>query len=365
MGWDFSVGWTALLECDWWCAVMATFDKKYYDDIWGEQGVHRHDYCETLADQLIQKYGKGKFLDIGTGCGYLVKVLRDKGCEAWGLEVSDYAVENSHGYTIKGDVRDIPFKNDMFDVVYSQGLWEYIPETDIAKAWAECLRVGKHQEHNIDTSTDKAEWSQDFATHKSSEWWQAKLSEPKVLVACPNHLVKEYAFQRWIDNVKNLTYPSYDILVVDNSPNGELQKKYGDQVPIIKLPTEGIEDRAVTRINRSMELIRQKFLEGNYTHWMDIESDVIPQPDVIEILMKLNVDWASHAYPARGSTDGAVQQGIGCSLLTRRLLENFNWKDAEDHTTPDGWLWDRVRPQVYNYPTQELYGVIKIEHLDS
>ena len=25
------------------------FDKKYFKDIWDKQGVHRHDYCETLV----------------------------------------------------------------------------------------------------------------------------------------------------------------------------------------------------------------------------------------------------------------------------------------------------------------------------
>jgi hypothetical protein len=31
------------------------FDKKYYDDIWGT--VHRHEYCESLANSLISKHG--------------------------------------------------------------------------------------------------------------------------------------------------------------------------------------------------------------------------------------------------------------------------------------------------------------------
>jgi hypothetical protein len=55
---------------------MAFFDKQYYDNVWSENGVHHHDYCDSLADQLIGKYGKCRILDIGTRCGYLVKVLR-------------------------------------------------------------------------------------------------------------------------------------------------------------------------------------------------------------------------------------------------------------------------------------------------
>ena len=62
---------------------MAVFDKNYYDTIWPEQSVHRHEHCENLANSLIQKYGRVKILDIGTGCGFLVKLLREKGCDAW------------------------------------------------------------------------------------------------------------------------------------------------------------------------------------------------------------------------------------------------------------------------------------------
>jgi len=149
------------------------FDEKYFKDIWGT--VHRHDYCESLAAQLIQKYGHVRFLDIGTGCGYLVKILNNKGTTAYGLEISPYAVENSHGNVVLGSVTDIPFPDNSFDVIYSQGLWEYVAEDDIEKAWNECKRVAKHQEHNIDSTNDQAEWTRDFVTHKPPEWWTERI----------------------------------------------------------------------------------------------------------------------------------------------------------------------------------------------
>lgn len=342
--------------------VSIIFNKGYYKDIWGT--VHRHDYCENLAIQLINKYGKVRILDIGTGCGFLVKTLRDKGCDAWGLEISDYALQNScsPGYIIKGDMRDIPFKDHAFDVVHSQGVWEYIPEDDIQKAYLECTRVGQIQHHNIDY-LGSGLGEKDFITAKPKEWWDTQLKFPKVLVACPNHQVKEYAFQRWIDNVKNLTYPNYDILVVDNSPNDDFLYKWQDQVPMCRIDTKGIEQLMVMRLNLSYERIRLAFLHGDYDRLMIIESDVIPPKNIIEFMLQWgkNTDWISHAYPVQGGTEDA-EQGIGCSLFTRRLMENFNFKDFADNYTSDGGLWMRVRPDG-RFKTMELWSFIKIQHL--
>lgn len=339
------------------------FDSSYYSDIWPTQGVHRHDYCESVANHLIAKYNPSSVLDIGTGCGYLVKVLRERGVDAWGLEISEYAVENSHGYVLHGDVRDIPFKDGRFDLVYSQGLWEYLPESDIQKAWLEVNRVGKLQEHNIDTTNDTADWTLNFATHKPKEWWDERLVMPKILVACPNHEVKEYAFQRWIDKVKSFTYPNFDIFVVDNSPNSsDFMNRYKDQVPMVHIDTTGIEDLMVLRLNLSYERIREEFLAGDYERLYVVESDIIPPKDMTEFMLRCgrDTDWISHAYPMRGETVN-VQQGIGCSMFTRRVMEAFNFKDFADLTGSDSGLWEKVRHSEFQ--TMELWGYRPLEHL--
>ena len=342
------------------------FDKKYFDDIWGT--VHRHDYCENIATQLIAKYGTGRYLDIGTGCGYLVKVLRDKGCEAYGVEISQYAVDNSHGNVLQGDVRNLPFKDNSFDVVHSQGLWEYIPEGEVQAAYQECLRVGKHQHHHFDTvGVPRSEWTKDFVTFKPKEWWDEKLQPPKILVACPNHEVKEYSFQRWIDNVKNLTYPNYDIFVSDNSPNDDFLNRWKDQVPMERIDTAGMEELSVKRMNYSYEAIRQKFLNGGYGCLMIIESDVIPPADVIEQMDKWGkgADWIAHAYPARdGDPDEQMMQGIGCSLFSRKLIQKYDFMSLEDNYMSDGGMWMKVRPDKAMV-TVELWNVFRTKHLGS
>lgn len=157
--------------------VDHSFTEQDFLNIWGT--VHRHDYTNDLAKRLITKYGKVSILDIGTGCGHLIKLLRELGCDAWGLELSEHAVYNACSWAVvRGDIRAIPFPSKRFDVVHSSGLWEYVPEFEVAQAVTECYRVGCIQDHNIDT--DDTDWRDEYRyiTWKPQEWWNKQLTQP-------------------------------------------------------------------------------------------------------------------------------------------------------------------------------------------
>lgn len=327
------------------------FDEKYFNDIWGT--VHRHDYCEGLADTLIGKYGKVRFLDIGTGCGYLVKTLNERGAFAKGLEISQYAVDNSHGNVRQGSVLDIPYGQE-FDVVFSQGLWCHVKEEDIDKAWAECNRVGKLQEHYIDYEEAPLDIPY-FYTRKSEQWWKNRFY-PKILIACPTHEVKEYAMQEWIDCVNKIDYPNFDIFVVDNSPTDEHYKKWKDKIPMEYLPNTSQDENASSRINASMQVIKKKFLEGDYKWWFNLEIDVIIPSDALNLMLKYPSDWTSHGYPARGG--GGMMQGIGCSLLSRSIAEAGQFNSSLNG--PDAELWELT---MNTHKTISLTRFFDIKHI--
>lgn len=346
--------------------IEEKFNKSYYDGIWGT--IHRHDYCETRANEIIQKYGKCRILDIGTGCGELVRVLREKGCEAWGLEISEFALKNKcSDFVLQGDVRNIPFKDDFFDVIHSNGLWCYIPEEDIFKAVKEIYRVGKFQFHNIDTTDGQMDENIKAITFKSQNWWNEKLKIPKILIACPVHECKEYAMQRWIDNVKNFTFQNFDIFLVDNSPNENFYNRWKDKINIIHLKETENEKDMCRRIAISMEVIRQKFINGNYYRWLNLEIDVLPQnSNLIEIMLKYgqDTDWIAHTYPHRGSeSEAPVQAGVGCGMFSRRIMEYFNFNETGFDKCPDGWLWDKVRP-LDKFTTIEMWSHSKMKHIE-
>ena len=39
----------------------------------------------------------------------------------------------------------------------------------------------------------------------------------RVLVCGPHSDIKDYCFDEWAENVKNFTYPEYDVFLADNS----------------------------------------------------------------------------------------------------------------------------------------------------
>lgn len=343
---------------------MDKFGRQFYEDIWGT--VHRHEYCELLADRLVEQYGRVSMLDIGTCCGKLVQELRRRDCDAWGLEISDYALENTCAPECvrKGSVLDIPFKDDRFEIVYSNGLWEYVKREDISTAWKECLRVGYLQDHNIDTTAGA--WMQDFETYESPEWWEKQLKYPRVLIACPTHECKEYAFERWIRSAKALEWPSKEYLVVDNSATERFFETWKDKIRLVHLNDMG-DLPADLRIARSMEYIRGYFLQSGCDFWFNLESDILVPPNALRILMGLgNYDWREHAYPCRVNKDAPpVFNGFGCNVFSRRLMESNDFVDAPADTTTDGWFWKKVSEQFDRAPYRviETYNLMGVQHV--
>lgn len=184
----------------------------------------------------------------------------------------------------------------------------------------------------------------------------------KILVACPIHECKEYSFQRWIDNVKSFTYPFFDIFVVDNSPNEDFINRYKDQIPMVHISGLNQDGNYYhERITQSMAVIQKYFLAGNYNRWFNLECDLIPPKDIIEFLLYWgrDSDWISHCYPNREGSNNDVQQGIGCSMLSRAIIESFDYEKAD---SPDAWLWEEVR-KADKFQTMELWQYVPISHL--
>ncbi len=80
-----------------------------------------------------------KILDVGCGKGFMVKYLRDRGHDVWGIDLSKYAIDNCHSdvkdYVFRGDICNTKrFKKNEFDMVMSWGVLALVDHTKLEKA---------------------------------------------------------------------------------------------------------------------------------------------------------------------------------------------------------------------------------------
>lgn len=85
-----------------------------------------------------------KILDVGCGSGTLAKFWKEQRYDVTGLDISDRSLEitcSKSIYCVKGDVKKLPFDDNTFDLVYSDGLLEHF--VDPKPILEEIFRVSK------------------------------------------------------------------------------------------------------------------------------------------------------------------------------------------------------------------------------
>jgi len=177
-------------------AKAASLAKQWDVDYWdGDRRVNYGGYrydgrWARVAEAMVEHYGLGpgdKVLDVGCGKGFLVydfmQVL--PGLEAWGVDISRYALENA-----KEEVSDrlqlanatcLPFEDNSFDLVVSITTLHNLHAYDLEKALKEIERVGKKNKYicveSYRTEEEKANllyWQvtcEAFNTPEEWDWW--------------------------------------------------------------------------------------------------------------------------------------------------------------------------------------------------
>ena len=125
------------------------FDKTYfttggYDDYLERFEEQGKDYALRLIKK-IKPEKSWKFLDVGCGMGGIVLALRKLGFEARGIEPSQFCLENSPAkkWLKFGDILNLPFKNQAFDVTITIDVLCYLTKKEAKKAIKELSRVTK------------------------------------------------------------------------------------------------------------------------------------------------------------------------------------------------------------------------------
>lgn len=120
--------------------------------------------------------------------------------------------------------------------------------------------------------------------------------ETKILVGVPTFDKMKYCEKEFLERVKALDFPKYDILIVDNSKSedyfNELKKILG--ISVIRDQTK--EEKSIYRLISSRNIILDFGVKNNFTHVLLLDSDVIPPKNVITELINSNKDIVSGVY---------------------------------------------------------------------
>lgn len=157
------------------------FDKDYF--IGGNKSNY---YYYGVADdmvsrclEIIEKYHPKRLLDIGCAYGYFVGTFRKNGVDAYGIDISEFAIEQAceeaKRYIFKAKAQDIPFPDNFFDLIVSWDTLEHIPEQDLPKATSEINRVGQRQRIVIATEILLGDKDKSHVIIKPLEWWKKYL----------------------------------------------------------------------------------------------------------------------------------------------------------------------------------------------
>lgn len=117
-------------------------DKMYAAKCGGRNSSMMVDYIHSLNPEKV----------LEVGCGYgRVLVMLNKDIELIGIDFSPEMLEKGKEYCkdypnitlLEMDAKDIRFPDNSFDVVYTDGALQHIPEKEIEKAISEIKRVSK------------------------------------------------------------------------------------------------------------------------------------------------------------------------------------------------------------------------------
>ena len=132
--------------------ISRKYGKLYFDGP-REYGYGGHYYdgrWKSVAKDIVKKYKlkkKQKVLDIGCGKGFLVKDLVDLGIDAYGVDISKYAIQNSPkdmiGRLHHGSADNLVFDDQSFDFVISLNTIHNLSKSKCLVALKEIQRVSR------------------------------------------------------------------------------------------------------------------------------------------------------------------------------------------------------------------------------
>ncbi|MDP3765571.1 MAG: methyltransferase domain-containing protein [Nanoarchaeota archaeon] len=111
--------------------------ERHYDEISEDYDKNINLYCQKRFFAIVKKFSKGKVLEVGCGTGLIQNKLKG----VVGVDITLSMLEKNKNDAVCADAHSIPFKDGIFDAVYSIDVIEHVKNP--GKMVDECRRVLK------------------------------------------------------------------------------------------------------------------------------------------------------------------------------------------------------------------------------
>lgn len=123
-----------------------------------------------------------------------------------------------------------------------------------------------------------------------------KTENPKVLVACPTYEGMDYCIEKFLTSIKELDYPDYQILIVDNSTSDNYFEKLSLKPGINLIRDKSTEKDSMKKVVSSRNKILKYAIEKGYDFILMMDPDVIPPKNIIQKLLESKKEIISGLY---------------------------------------------------------------------
>ena len=168
-------------------SISKKFSKEYFDGNrkYGYGGYVNDGRWKDVAKKIINHYSlkeNSKILDVGCAKGFLVNEFNIFKMDAYGIDISEYALSKAEGEfkskLLIGNAKRIDFPDNYFDLVISFNTIHNLPYNDCISSITEIIRTSKKykfiQVDAYDNEIEKKEflkWVLTAETHGTPKFW--------------------------------------------------------------------------------------------------------------------------------------------------------------------------------------------------
>ena len=160
---------------------MAKFDKDYFE---GKGSHYIHGYTweqeqgksRIMAMKVVGTLNPTSVLELGCACGFQLRVFEESGIKAHGCDISEVADKDNMKIC---DIKEgLPYKDNEFDIIFTDSTLEHIETEFIPKIMKEVYRVarrGFYLKVPIGLTTENEPWGdKTHVTYLSPSYWISK-----------------------------------------------------------------------------------------------------------------------------------------------------------------------------------------------